>query len=226
MKDAADNPVAGTVSYDWEASTATLQPAADLVPAQQYTATVSAKDLAGNAMGASSWSFTPVGPPCPCSVFSPTAVPATPASSDPAAVEVGMKFRADQNGLVSGVRFYKGAANTGTHTGHLWTAAGALLGTVTFTGESASGWQQAIFDTPVAVVAGTTYVVSYHSTTGRYAVNAGYFTSTTTSAPVRGLGDGVDGPNGVFKYGGSPGFPNGNGNKSNYWVDVVFAPVP
>ena len=40
--------------------------------------------------------------------------------------------------------------NTGTHTGTLWTTAGRDLGTVTFSGESATGWQEAIFDAPIA----------------------------------------------------------------------------
>ena len=40
------------------------------------------------------------------------------------------------------VRFYKAAANTGSHTGSLWSATGTQLATVTFSGETASGWQQ------------------------------------------------------------------------------------
>ncbi len=39
----------------------------------------------------------------------------------------------------------QGGANTGTHVGSLWTSTGTRLGTVTFSGESASGWQQASF---------------------------------------------------------------------------------
>ena len=39
-----------------------------------------------------------------------------------AAVELGVKFRADRAGTATGVRFYKAAANTGTHTGSLWSA--------------------------------------------------------------------------------------------------------
>ena len=72
-----------------------------------------------------------------------------------------MKFRADQAGFITGIRFYKGSGNTGTHTGSLWTSTGTRLATVTFTGETATGWQQANFATPVAVTAGTTYVASY-----------------------------------------------------------------
>ena len=44
-------------------------------------------------------------------------------------------------GYITGLRFYKAATNTGTHVGNLWTAAGSLLSSVTFTNETASGWQ-------------------------------------------------------------------------------------
>jgi hypothetical protein len=37
------------------------------------------------------------------------------------AVEVGVKFRADVSGFVTGIRFYKSSENTGTHVGNLWT---------------------------------------------------------------------------------------------------------
>ncbi|KPM57829.1 hypothetical protein CcI49_24070 [Frankia sp. CcI49] len=220
LKDAANNTVAGNVSYNWETSTATLVPSGAVYSGQLHTVTVSAKDLAGNTMAANSWQFTPV-VTCPCSIFPATATPAVAAASDTAAVEVGVKFRADQNGYITGLRFYKGAANTGTHIGHLWDASGNLLATATFSNESASGWQQVSLSTPIQVTAGTTYVASYNSSAGRYSYTSNYLDSTTTRAPVRALGNGVDGPNGVYKYGASS-FPTGNGGKSNYWVDVVF----
>ena len=66
-------------------------------------------------------------------------------SQDSTSVELGMKFTADSSGTVTGVRFYKSAANTGTHTGSLWSATGTRLAQVTFTNESASGWQTATF---------------------------------------------------------------------------------
>src|SRR5947209_3174127 len=65
---------------------------------------------------------------------------------DTAAVEVGVKFQSDVDGYVTGVRFYKGAANTGEHIGHLWTSTGQLLATATFHDETGSGWQQADFN--------------------------------------------------------------------------------
>ena len=65
--------------------------------------------------------------------------PGTASSSDTTPLELGVKFTSDAAGYVTGVRFYKGAANTGAHVGHLWTASGTLLATATFSSETASG---------------------------------------------------------------------------------------
>lgn len=225
LRDSGGTPVSGSLTYDTAANSATFSPAADLAYGTTYTATVSgASNTSGQAMTAPhSWVFSTAAPPaaCPCSVFSPTAVPAIATESDVNAVELGMKFRSDVAGTVTGVRFYKGTSNTGTHTGHLWSGTGTLLGSVTFTGETASGWQQANFSTPVNIVANTTYVVSYYAPNGHYSANSGYFGSATDMAPLHGLASGTDGPNGVYRYGASA-FPTDSYNNTNYWVDVVF----
>src|SRR6185295_13462197 len=117
----------------------------------------------------------------------------------------------------------KGSGNTGTHVGHLWSATGTNLGTVTFTGETATGWQTATFATPVAISANTTYVVSYYAPVGRYAGDSGYFAATgVDNGPLHALRDGTDGGNGVYRYGTGGGFPTNTWQSSNYWVDVVF----
>src|SRR5439155_10394590 len=77
-------------------------------------------------------------------------------TSDSKSVTLGLKFYSDTAGYVTGLRFYKGSQNTGTHVGTLWSGSGAALATVTFAGETASGWQQANFSAPVSVVANTT----------------------------------------------------------------------
>ena len=84
----------------------------------------------------------------------------------------GIKFTSSSNGWITGIRFYKGPNNTGTHVGSLWSSSGTLLGQVTFTNESTAGWEQAKFATPIAVTAGTTYVASYLAPGGEYAVAA------------------------------------------------------
>jgi hypothetical protein len=219
--------VPGSVSYSAATKTATFTAASALAWNAQYTARVSgATDIAGNTMiGAHTWSFTTARQStpgeCPCSIWADSEQPAVPAANDSGAVELGVKFRADTAGWVTGVRFYKGAGNTGTHTGTLWSATGQQLARATFAGESAAGWQEVAFDTPVAVTAGTTYVASYHAPNGRYSHNAGAFASAGVDrGPLHALQSGVDGPNGVYLY-GSGGFPT-TASTSNYWVDVVF----
>jgi len=152
---------------------------------------------------------------------------ATPAAVDPdtASVEVGMKFRSDVAGAVVGVRFYKATSNTGTHIGNLWSSTGTLLGRVTFTNETASGWQQANFPAPIPISPNTTYIISYFAPNGHYSVNVNFFTSSgVDSGPLHALRSGVDGPNGVYRYGSTSGFPNSSWENANYWVDVAFVP--
>ena len=88
-----------------------------------------------------------------------------------------------------------------------------------------SGWQQATFATPVAITANTTYVASYHTNVGRYPDDINYFAGAgVTNGPFTALPNGVDGGNGVYRYGTSSAFPNQTWQSSNYWVDVVFQP--
>ncbi|WP_242618229.1 DUF4082 domain-containing protein [Edaphobacter modestus] len=160
---------------------------------------------------------------CPCRIWTSSVTPQTIDSGDGNAVEVGLKFRADSNGSVLGVRFYKATTNTGTHVGHIWSSSGALLGTATFAGESSSGWQQVNFSSPIPVTANTTYVVSYLAPSGHYSVNSGFFAqSGVNNPPLHALADGVDGLNGVYTYGATGGFPTSSSQSGNYWVDVVF----
>src|SRR5262245_34195043 len=95
-------------------------------------------------------------------IWSASVVPSGP-DSDTSAVELGVRFRSDTSGVITGIRFYKFAGNTGTHIGNLWSNSGALLARATFTAETASGWQEMTFATPVAITANTIYVASYHT---------------------------------------------------------------
>jgi len=202
----------GTWTYAW-------------TPGAPGTTTIQARasDDSANLGAPASVSVTVTARSCPCSIWSGSAMPGTAAEADTSAVEVGTKFRSDVAGQVTGVRFFKGTGNTGTHVGHLWSSTGQLLGAVTFTGETASGWQQATFPAPVSISAGATYVVSYYAPVGRYATDAGFFaTSGVDNAPLHALTDGQDGPNGVYRYGTGGGFPTLSWQSSNYWVDLTL----
>ncbi|WP_422925487.1 DUF4082 domain-containing protein [Singulisphaera sp. PoT] len=213
--------VPATVSYNSANRTFTLVPNAALANSTTFKVTISGvKDAAGQVMAApATWTFTTAAPVTVASSLWPnTAVPSTITDSDPNAVELGVKFTSDVAGYITGLRFYKGPLNTGTHVGHLWTSTGTLLATATFTSETASGWQQVTFSTPVAISANTTYVASYFAPRGRYSASSSYFTSTFNNSTLHAPANA-----GVYKYGSSGGFPTSTYNASNYWVDVVFS---
>jgi len=92
------------------------------------------------------------------------------------------------------------------------------MGTLTFTNETADGWQTAEFATPIQVVPGQTYVVSYYSPSGDYSFTGGYFAQTRTVGPLTAAA----GNNGRYLYANGGGFPTGSWNSTNYFVDVLF----
>jgi hypothetical protein len=139
-------------------------------------------------------------------------------------IELGTKFRSSVNGFVLGIRFYKTAGNSGAHVGQLYNkGTGALLGTANFVNESLTGWQYAIFTTPIAITAGTTYIAAYFSPSGFYASTNNYFTTAVVNSQLTALADGTDGPDGVYLYTNTPALPTSSFSKSNYWVDPLFS---
>ena len=65
--------------------------------------------------------------------------------------ELGAKFATAVAGHINAIRFWKASRETGSHVGHIWNASGQLLASVTFAGETPSGWQQQYLATPLAV---------------------------------------------------------------------------
>ena len=226
LRNSANVLVAGSISYTAGSRTLSFVPAAALSAGTVYVATVKAgatgvKDLAGNSLLSNYvWSFTTVNPSI--SIFPPNVVPAV-SENDGTALTLGMKFRSTQAGFITGIRYYKAAGSSGVHTGNLWSSTGTKLAEVIFTGETASGWQQMLLNTPVAINANTTYVVSYHSPSGEYVNTNPYFTSAVVNGPLRALANGEDGGNGLYRYTATPQFPNSTYGSSNYFVDVVFS---
>jgi hypothetical protein len=206
------NPLNGTVSYDVNAQTVTFVPTAGYVGAASFNYTIS--DANGSA---SATVATFVNSPGTESLFSLSSTPGTVTVNDTNSLELGVKFTADANGLITGLRFYKGSQNTGPHVADLWSSNGTLLATATFSNETASGWQQVNFASPVAITAGTTYIASYH-TNGDYSVDSNYFANPVVSGDLTAPSSG----NGVFAYGTGSVFPNDSFSGSNYWVDAVY----
>lgn len=236
LVDAASNSVAATVSYDAATFKATLQPNSGLALGQAYTARLKSggtgvKDLAGNALAVDRvWSFTATSN-LTVTLWPDTTTPANvtfdPGDTNP--YEFGVKFQSDVSGVVTGVRFYKGPANTGEHTGSLWASTGELLATATFTGETASGWQRVEFTNAIPISADTTYVASYFAPVGGYSVDLasdpGSLSAGVTNLPLRAVPD-AESPNGVYTQSATSTFPSTGANGINWWVDVMFVRTP
>ena len=141
------------------------------------------------------------------------------------AVELGAKFRTDDRRLITGVRFYKGARNTGTHVGHLWTAhrhaarhrdvhqrdrVGLAAGALRHAGRRRPRTRP------------TSSPTSPRTATTRATID--YFADRRRRQRRRctRLRDGEDGGNGVYRYGAERLVPRLDLAAENYWVDVVF----
>ena len=145
-----------------------------------------------------------------------TQTPDSPSDTDNNSYELGLKFQSAKAGQITTIRYWKATNETGSHIGTIWSSTGDVLASVTFSDETADGWQQQDLSTPLDIQANTTYVVSVN-------INS-YFAATydaLTSPVVNGdLSTIADGNNGVF---GSPGsLPTNSYQNSNYFRDIVF----
>jgi hypothetical protein len=226
-----DDGLSGTITYQWQSSSdgsdwtnitdaigQTLVLGSSLKE-QQVRVAVAYTDAFGT-------NETPLSPPTAAitaalpsqSLFDETLTPATLNATDGGGdYELGMEFQSARNGTISAIRYYKAPSETGTHVGRIWSASGQLLAQVTFTNETASGWQEQALSTPLSIQANTTYVVSVN-VNSHYAITTGGLATSLTNGDITAV---ADGSNGVFNT--TPGgFPTQSWNNSNYYRDIVF----
>ncbi|MBR8833093.1 MAG: DUF4082 domain-containing protein [Stigonema ocellatum SAG 48.90 = DSM 106950] len=130
--------------------------------------------------------------------------------------EVGLKFQSTNAGQITAIRYWKGSGETGSHIGRIWSSTGTILASVTFSNETASGWQQQALATPLNILANTTYVVSVN--VNKFAV---IYNNGLASSVVNGnLSTVADGKNGV--YGDLGSLPTNYYQNSNFFCDIVF----
>ncbi|WP_038974208.1 DUF4082 domain-containing protein, partial [Bradyrhizobium genomosp. III] len=213
--------VNGTASFSTQNNTVTFTSASNYTGPASFNYTIS--DGRGGTASASATVTVHAPSASTVSLFSSNPTPSVVTVNDPNSVELGMKFQASTTGDVMGLRFYKGPSNTGTHVADLWSSTGTLLATATFTNETASGWQQVNFATPVTITAGTTYIASYH-TAGNYSDDPNLFASSVTNGPLTAPSSASSGGNGVYAYGSGSLFPTNTFNATSYAVDVLFRP--
>jgi hypothetical protein len=149
--------------------------------------------------------------------------------NDSNSVNAGVKFDVHGAPYVTGVKFYKGVDNTGTHVAHLRVVGGTTdLASATFTSESSSGWQTVYFNDPVPVSpqgAGD-YEVWVSMPNGHYAADGG-----GAGGDVRfdtAIGDTVSGAvyipagdSGLYEYTSDDTAEPTNEINVNYWVSPI-----
>lgn len=162
------------------------------------------------------------------------------ANADPWGIEVGVQFRSAVDGVVRAIRFYRADDST-SQIVNLWrdvadshpaafrpygdipernfppeNGMGLILASgKTFAG-TGTGWQTVPLAQAVPILAGDTYVASYH-TRNRYAVDRNYFAAPVSDPPLIA-------ERGLYRY-GKTAFPEATYQNSNYWVDVEFSPT-
>ena len=154
---------------------------------------------------------------------SPT--PATrPTPATPSAVELGVKFQADVNGIDHRHPLLQGRRQ---HRHRTSAACGRPRGTrlaqATFTNETASGWQTVTFATPVTVTAGTTYVASYFAPNGHYSATSSGLASASTTPPLHALAELHEPERRLRLRRGAARSRRSTYHATNYWVDVMYA---
>lgn len=125
---------------------------------------------------------------------------------------LGRRFYTTCSGNVNGVSFWKIAGDASTHIGTLWSDSGVSLATVTFSGETVSGWQYMPFASPYTITPLTYYRISVYGTSIKY-LSATARVLDFFTAPLFSLISDV-------YYASGNAFPNSAGY--NYWVDLAF----
>lgn len=145
-----------------------------------------------------------------------TQVPSDPNATDNSPYEMGVKFRSAKAGQITAIRYWRSTSETGTHVGKIWAATGGSpLASVTFSSETASGWQEQALSTPVNIQADTIYVVSVNCNS-HFPITYDALASSVVTGDLSSVADN----NGVF---GSPNsLPTNSYRNSNYFRDLVF----
>ena len=149
------------------------------------------------------------------------------AGDDTGSVNLGVKFRADVDGSVTGLRFYKAAANTGTHVGTLWTHAGGAGARARRRSRTrrASGWQtRDVRDAGGDHRGHDLRRLLPRAERPLLGRPAAAFTGGRRRQRAAARARHADEPERRLRLQRHLGAPDSSWNATNYWVDVLFAP--
>lgn len=152
-----------------------------------------------------------------------------------AAITLGVRFYAPDGATVSGIAFYAPTTNTGTYSARLWLSTApddSATGTLLQSGSLGSGsvtpgaWNTIPLAAPVELDPDTVYTAGVHTSSGRFVLTSGAFSSSISGNGIVLIQSGDDpvgfgvSRNGVFTEGASPTFPTSTFGQSDYFIDV------
>lgn len=153
-------------------------------------------------------------------LFDHGSVPTYEMASSPNAVNLGVRFQSTEIGTLDEICFYKDASMDGeTHIGTVYDSTGAVLGTLTFTSETSSGWQCENLSSPIGILNGVNYTVAILFPS-KYIYTRNFFTTAyTNSDEILSASD----FNGRYVYSPSSTYPTNVASfRPNYWIDFVM----
>jgi hypothetical protein len=227
---------AATGTNSWSYSWTPLLPGPVIIKSRAFDDIGNLENLGGSEGSSNTVNVTVVsGPPptnCPCTIFTLAQGPVAPDNdgNDGNDITLGVKFQAAYDGTIAGIRFFAGASdNSSDHSVQLFRLDGTSIATATQPiGQSTipNGWNEILFSSPIPITANTVYVATYYSPGGNYTLTDNSFLTPLIRGPLTVIaddviGNGNQGPNGVFDYGTA--FPISGFQATNYWVDVDYS---
>lgn len=177
----------------------------------------------------------PTPPIDPISFFGASAGADTVFDNGGTAICMGLEWRVTGAGSLIGLRYRRADATMpATPTGKVYRVSDqAEVASLAFAAGSSIGWIEAMLVAPLELVVNEEYVVQVRMPNGKYTATTSYWDSGAgatgrTSGILRAENNNDVTPptpsQGNFRE-GAHGFPNGNGNGANYWVDVIVLPA-
>lgn len=154
-------------------------------------------------------------------------LPTPPSIESGAAAVAANRINVNCNGTLTGVWWWRAAADTGTITVALWNTGGTLLASGSGDPAAGPGWRYLPFTTPAVISPGTTVVAGVLHPTGTYAYAHNGFTGRSVTSPTGCLSSpaSVTGQlNGTYTYSSTLAFPTSSYLASEYFLSPSFTP--
>jgi hypothetical protein len=143
------------------------------------------------------------------------------------AVTTAQRIDISCRGSISGIWWYRTAADTGANVVALWKGS-AMLAQATVSSTS-TGWVFVPFSSPVQVAIGDRLLAGVHHPNGAYGYTLDGFANRSVSSPsgcMTSPPTNSGAPNGLYTYSANPVYPTLSYRATEYWITPQFTKAP